>query len=74
MKPDDLSERLLDLAARIGKVVDALPETRCWIRLIIKAELLPESRMNPILNETDEMCKVIGQSVTTASKNEQSNS
>jgi four helix bundle protein len=28
MTPDDLSERLWDFAARIGKVVDALPETR----------------------------------------------
>ena len=27
-KGDSLSERLLDFAARIGKVVDALPETR----------------------------------------------
>jgi four helix bundle protein len=28
MTPDQLSERLLDFAARVGKVVDALPETR----------------------------------------------
>ena len=28
MKPDELSERLLEFAARIGKVVDALPDTR----------------------------------------------
>jgi four helix bundle protein len=28
MKPGDLSERLLNFAARIGKVVDALSETR----------------------------------------------
>ena len=28
MKPDDLSERLLAFAVRIGKVVDALPDTR----------------------------------------------
>lgn len=27
-KGDDLLERLLDFAARVGKVVDALPETR----------------------------------------------
>ncbi len=27
MKPDDVSERLLELAVRVGKVVDALPET-----------------------------------------------
>ena len=28
MKGDDMLERLLDLAARIGRVVDAIPETR----------------------------------------------
>ena len=28
MKPDDLSERLLEVAGRVGKVVDALPDTR----------------------------------------------
>lgn len=28
MKPDDLSERLINFAARVGKVVDALPDTR----------------------------------------------
>jgi four helix bundle protein len=28
LKPEDLSERLLNLAVRVGKVVDALPETR----------------------------------------------
>jgi four helix bundle protein len=28
MTPDDLSERLRQFAARVGKVVDALPDTR----------------------------------------------
>jgi four helix bundle protein len=28
MTPDELSERLLEFAVRIGKVVDALPDTR----------------------------------------------
>ena len=28
MNPDQLSERLLEFAARVGKVIDALPETR----------------------------------------------
>src|SRR5437763_1411387 len=28
MTPDDLSERLWEFAARVGKVVDALPDTR----------------------------------------------
>ena len=28
MTPEELSERLLDFAARVGKVTDALPDTR----------------------------------------------
>ncbi len=28
MTPEELSERLLDFAVRVGKVVDALPDTR----------------------------------------------
>ncbi|TWT74879.1 four helix bundle protein [Allorhodopirellula solitaria] len=117
MKPDDLSERLLVLAVRIGKVVDALPETRlgkhiagqlvrsgtspapnyeeacaaesrrdfihkvrialkelretrCWVRLIMRSDLLPEARMTEIANETDELCKILGQSLVTARRNE----
>ncbi|QDV40594.1 hypothetical protein Enr13x_04000 [Stieleria neptunia] len=118
MKPDDLSERLLDLAVRVGKVVDALPdtrlgrhiagqlvrsgtspapnyeeacaaesrrdfihkvrialkelrETRCWIKLIMRSELLPEARMSELVNEADELCKILGQSLVTARKNEE---
>lgn len=103
MKPDDLSERLLEFAARIGKVVDALPETRlgqhvagqlvrsgtapapnyqeacaaesrrdfihkmrialkelreshCWIKLIVRSELLPRDRMTGLSSEADELC------------------
>lgn len=118
MKPDDLSERLLDLAVRVGKVVDALPEsrlgkhiagqlvrsgtspapnyeeacaaesrrdfihkvrialkelreTRCWIKLIMKSLLLPEASMSELARETDELCRILGQTLVTASKNEQ---
>ena len=118
MKPDDLSERLLDLAVRVGKVVDALPETRlgkhiagqlvrsgtapapnyeeacaaesrrdfihklrialkelretrCCIKLIMRSELLPEARMSELANEADELCRILGQSLVTARKNEE---
>ncbi|QDT06309.1 hypothetical protein K227x_47180 [Rubripirellula lacrimiformis] len=118
MKPNDLSERLLELAVRVGKVVDALPETRlgkhiagqlvrsgtspapnyeeacaaesrrdfihkvrialkelretrCWLNLIVRSELLPESRMNGVANEADELCRILGQTLVTATKNEQ---
>ena len=113
MTPGELSERLINFAARIGKVVDALPDTRMgrhiagqlvrcgtspapnyeeacaaesradfihklgiclkelresrsWIRLIVKTELLPEHRMNELLDECDQLCNIVGQSIVTA--------
>src|ERR1700722_7278071 len=94
---DDLLERLLDFAARIGKVVDALPgtrlgrhiagqlvrcgtspasnyeeacatesrsdfvhklkivlkelrESRCWIRMIVRTDLIPQTRLADLLD------------------------
>ena len=105
-------DRLLDFAARTGKMVDAPPETRlgrhiagqlircgtspapnyeeacaaesrsdfvhkqkivlkelresrCWVRLIVKTELLAAKRLHVLLDECDQLCKIIGQSVVT---------
>jgi four helix bundle protein len=116
---EDLEDRLLVFAARIGKVVDALPDTRLgrhiagqlvrsgtspapnyseacaaeskrdfihklgialkelresrtWIKLILKSELLPESRMSELLDEANQLCNIIGKSVVTAKTNQQS--
>jgi four helix bundle protein len=116
MPSEDLSERLLEFAARSGKVVDALPntrlgrhiagqlvgsgtspapnyeeacaaesrndfihklsiclkelrESRCWIRLILKAELLPESRLSSLLDEGNQLCNIIAKSIVTAKTN-----
>jgi four helix bundle protein len=116
MNPDDLLERLLDFGARVGLVVDALPntrlgrhvasqlvrcgtsplpnyeeacaaesradfihklriclkearETRSWIRLIIRARLLPAKRMTKLLDEATQLCNILGQSVVTATHN-----
>ena len=113
MTPDELSERLLDFAARAGKGVDALPDTRlgrniagqlvrcgtspapnyeeacaaeskkdfvhkvmialkqlresrCWIRLIIKTDLLSKIQMANILDECTQLCNILGKSVVTA--------
>ena len=113
MTPEELSDRLLDFAVRVGKVVDALPntrmgrhiggqlvrcgkspapnyeegcaaesradfvhklsvclkelrESRLWIRMIIRGELLPEARMADLLDEADQLCGIMGQSLVTA--------
>jgi four helix bundle protein len=116
MKPEELSERLLDFAVRTGKVVDALPatklgrhvasqlvrcctspppnyeeacaaecrsdfihklsivlkelrESRCWLRLIVRAELLAGQRLETLLDEAEQLRKIIGSSLNTAKEN-----
>src|SRR6266478_3093268 len=117
MRADDLSDRLLEFAARVGKLVDALPDTRLgrhvagqlvrcgtspvpnyeegcaaesradfvhklciclkelresrsWIRLIIKTEMLPEHRISELLDECNQLCNIIAQSIVTAKQNQ----
>jgi four helix bundle protein len=116
-KGADIEERLLDFAVRIGKVIDALPETRLgrhiagqlvrsgtspapnyaeacaaeskrdfihklgivlkelresavWSRMIIKSELIPEQRLEPLRDECEQLCKIIAKSLVTAKTNQ----
>ena len=116
MTSDELVERLINFAARVGKVVDALPDTRMgrhiggqlvrsgtspapnyeeacaaesradfahklsiclkelresrsWIRLIIKTEMLTEHRMGELLDECNQLCNIIAKSIVTAKDN-----
>ena len=115
-KAGEMEERLLDFAVRIGKVVDALPdsrmgrhiagqlvrsgtapapnygeacgaeskndfihklgivfkelrESRVWLRLIIKAKLLPNARIADLHNECEQLCNIIAKSLITAKSN-----
>ena len=115
-KGEDLEERLLEFAARVGKVVDALPETRLgrhvanqlvragtapapnyaeacsaeskkdfihklgialkeiretriWLELIIRAELLPSARMQVLVDECEQLNRILGRSMITAKSN-----
>ena len=115
-KGADLEERLLSFAARVGKVVDALPdtrlgrriagqlvrsgtspapnyaeacaaeskkdfihklgialkelrETRIWLRLIVKTELLPVPRLTEVIDECEQLNNIVGRSLITAKSN-----
>src|ERR1700761_153906 len=113
MTPDELSDRLWKFAARVGKAVNALPdsrlgrhvagqlvrcgtapgpnydegcaaesradfahklsivlkelkETRGWLRFCIIAELLPEKRITPLLDEAEQLIRIVASSIVTA--------
>lgn len=115
MTAEDLSDRLWEFAARIGKAVDALPdtrlgrhvagqlirsgtsappnydearagesradfahktnlalkelvETRGWLKFIVLSELLPAQRIADLMQECDQLCRILGKSVSTAKK------
>ena len=110
---EDLEDRLLEFSARVGKLVDALPDTRLgrhvagqfvrcgtspapnyaeacaaesrkdfvhklgiclkelresrsWIRLIMKAELLPGGRLTSLADECTQLMNIVGKSIVTA--------
>ncbi|MGP8200903.1 MAG: four helix bundle protein [Limisphaerales bacterium] len=113
MTPQELSDRLWQFAARIAKVVDALPdtrvgrhvagqivrsgiaaapnydearsgesradfvhkvnvavkelvETRGWLKFIILAGLLPAKRVAVLVEECNQLCRILGKSIATA--------
>src|SRR5437867_8838016 len=116
MTPEELSNRLWRFAARVGKVVDALPdtrlgrhvagqlvrcgtsappnydeacaaesradfahkvsvalkeakETRGWLRFTWLAGLLAENRTASVVDECEQLCKILGKSIVTARQN-----
>lgn len=113
MNQTELSDRLWSFAARVGKIVDALPETRLgrhvagqlvrcgtsappnydesgaaesrddfvhklsvalkelresrgWLRFIVKAELLAAEKMSKLIDEAEQLCRILGKSIITA--------
>ncbi len=113
MKPEEFSERLWNFAARVGMLVDALPDTRLgrhvagqlvrcgtasapnydegcsaesrddfahklsvatkemretlgWLGFTIKAKLLPSAKVSSLLDECEQLLKMLSRSVHTA--------
>jgi len=63
------SESRADFIHKLMIVLKELRESQCWIRLILKTELLPEQRLQALLDECCQLSNIIGQSVITAKSN-----
>ena len=44
-------------------------ETRYWLRLAIKSEILPESKISSLLDECEQLIKIIAKSIVTSKSN-----
>jgi four helix bundle protein len=60
------AESRADFVHKLGIVLKELRESRYWLRLIGRAELLPQERLGALQQEADELAKIIAQSIVTA--------
>jgi four helix bundle protein len=63
------AESRRDFIHKLSISLKELRETLIWLRIIQKAELLPSARLDDLLDETDQLCRIIAASILTARRN-----
>lgn len=58
-----------DFAHKINIALKELIESRMWLRIIIAGKYLPQDRMESLLDETNELIRILTASLTTARRN-----
>lgn len=56
-----------DFIHKLGVVLKELNESKVWLIIIVRSEMISESQMNDLVSECTELSKIIGQSIQTAS-------
>ena len=59
------AESRADFAHKLKIAVKELNETRVWLRMICRAELVKPSLLQTLLVENDQLCRIMNSSVTT---------
>ena len=57
-----------DFIHKVKISLKELRESEVWLKIIIKANLIQESLLNPLLKETDELIAILFKSIDTARK------
>ena len=60
------AESSKDFIHKLKIVLKELNESRVWIKIVIRAKMLPEQRLNELLDECDQLCRIISSSIQTA--------
>ena len=58
-----------EFVAKMGIVLEEADETQLWLELIIEGKLLPSERVQPLLNEANELVAIFVTSRKSASAN-----
>src|ERR1700736_5384103 len=65
----EAAESRKDFIHKLKICLKELKESRRWLRLVNKAEMLPAPKMAPILHETEELIMIFYASIRTAERN-----
>jgi four helix bundle protein len=57
-----------DFVHKLRIVLKELNETRIWLQIAIQANMLRENLLDDLMDETDQLCRIIGASIQTAQK------
>jgi four helix bundle protein len=55
-----------DFIHKLRIVLKELNESRVWLLITIRAEMLPGERLDPLLDECDQLCRIMSASIQTA--------
>lgn len=59
------AESRADFAHKLKIAVKERNETRVWLKMVCRAQLMKPALMQPLLAENDEFCRILNSSVTT---------
>jgi four helix bundle protein len=65
------AESRADFVHKLGIVLKEARESRFWLRLIVRAKLLSGQKMDRLVDESDQLCRIIGKSIATAKGRDQ---
>jgi four helix bundle protein len=63
------AESRRDFVHKLRVCLKELKETRRWLRLLRRSQLVPAPEIGPILQETEELIRIFAASIRTAEKN-----
>lgn len=58
-----------DFIHKLSIVLKELRESRFWLRYIQRLDLLPRTEVAPVLDECEQLSRIIGKSIITAKRN-----
>ena len=60
------SESNKDFVHKLKLCLKELNESRVWLKIVHRSKMIPDAEIEPVLNECDQLCRIINASIRTA--------